>query len=231
MIGKKLLNRILVYMEEQKINRGNFASNVLFLEIIDQIKPGHRILEIGSGKGAILAHLQKEGIDVVGIDINRDYIQFARDNFNVEIFEMSGDCLCFPEQSFDFVISFDAFEHIRDTAKHLSEVKRVLRDGGAYLFETPNKITNIPFEIIKEKSFTRYQDYHCSLFSFWGLKKILKKSSFDVKFVKVPIVNDYFLEKVKRYFGSFGLGFVRILHLDYWPVFSRVNFYLVATKK
>ena len=67
---------------------------------------------------------------------------------------------------FDIVLSFDVLEHIPDVDAYLLDVRGVLKSGGFRLFQTPNKLTNVLFEIRKNGSFTRYKTYHCSLQTF-----------------------------------------------------------------
>ncbi len=43
-----------------------------------------------------------------------------------------------PNESFDLAVSNYVVEHVDDARRHLSEIKRVLRPGGCYLFRTPN---------------------------------------------------------------------------------------------
>lgn len=222
---------ILKYMENVKINRGNFESNKIFVEKIGILSGDKKILEIGSGCGAMLDYLKRRGFDVVGTEINEEYIGVAKKEFDVDLLNMGGEDLKFPDHSFDIVISFDVFEHIPDTVKHLSEVRRVLKKGGYYILQTPNKITNIPFEIIKEKSFTKYKKYHCSLFTYRGLQKMFSRNGFEVEFVMVPIVNDYFREKIKKHFGGMGLSLLNILNPDKLPIFLQTNFYIIAKFK
>jgi hypothetical protein len=107
----------------------------------------------------------------------------------------------------------------------------VLRPHGTYLIGTPNKWTNIPFEIMKTRSFTKYREYHMALHSYPQIRKRLEKAGFRVQFVPIPLVNEYFLEKIQRHFGSFGMFLVRVLKPDSWPQWMKTNFYIMATKK
>ena len=84
---------------------------------------------------------------------------------------------------FDIVLSFDVLEHIPDVDAHLSEARRVLKSNGFYLFQTPNKLTNVPFEIIKNRSLTKHKEHHCSLQTFWSLKRLLAAHGFEFRFV------------------------------------------------
>ena len=45
--------------------------------------------------------------------------------------------LSFPDESFDFILSFDVFEHIPDYKIAISECFRVLKDGGKMIFSVP----------------------------------------------------------------------------------------------
>jgi SAM-dependent methyltransferase len=51
---------------------------------------------------------------------------------------------------FDFVISFQVIEHIKDDQLFISEAHRVLKKGGKLLLSTPNKLTSLtrnPFHV------------------------------------------------------------------------------------
>lgn len=216
-----------------KIHRGNFESNLTFLQKIPSLKTPKRILEIGSGMGALVHELNKMGHQTVGTEVNPEYMSYAKKEYDIDLMPISTEttALPFPDASFDAVVSFDVFEHIPDTKGHIQEVKRVLAPGGEYLVCTPNQWTNIPFEIIKEKSLTKYKSYHCSLHNYWAIQKRFEQAGFTTKFVDVPLVTPFFLAKMKKYFGAFGILLVKILQPDKWPQYLKTNFYIIATKK
>jgi len=59
---------------------------------------------------------------------------------------------------------FDVIEHIPNIEDFLKgQVYRVLKEKGIFVFQTPNKIINIPWEIINQRSLTKWKKYHCSL--------------------------------------------------------------------
>ncbi len=57
----------------------------------------------------------------------------------IEATVASADELPFDDACFGVVLSLDVFEHIRDRDQHLREVTRVLKTGGTYRLQTPNK--------------------------------------------------------------------------------------------
>ncbi len=216
-----------------KLHRGNFDSNLLFLKKSGLLDTSKRILEIGSGRGAMVNELTKAGYTVIGTEVNREYMDYAKDEYGISLLPISTATtdLPFASESFDLVASFDVFEHIPQTKKHINEVKRILTPGGTYLLCTPNKLTNIPFEIWKEKSLTKYKSYHCSLHTYWQIRERFHQAGFETRFIAVPLVTPYFLEKIEKYFGKPGLLMVRLLQPDRWPIWLKTNFYLAATKK
>ena len=216
-----------------KLHRGNFESNLLFLRKSGLLDTSKRILEIGSGRGALVSKLREMGHDAIGTEVNPEYMAYAKDEYGLDLVTISTatTALPFEDKDFDIVVSFDVFEHIPKTKEHVTEVKRVLKPGGSYLVCTPNKWTNIPFEILKEKSLTKYKEYHCALHNYWQIQERFHKAGFTTRFIEVPLVTPYCVEKIRKYLGTPGVLLAKVLRLDSWPQWIKTNFYLVATKK
>jgi SAM-dependent methyltransferase len=100
------------------------------------IGPGSRILEIGAGPSnpttAFLATLGP----VRGIDLDPD----VRSNSSLtEADLLETEALPYPDSSFDACVSNYVLEHVSDPDRHFSEVSRILKAGGCYIFRTPNR--------------------------------------------------------------------------------------------
>lgn len=217
---------------DKRVDFGNFDSNLLFLQKSGLLDKRNKILEIGSGTGRMLNHLRNEGYNVLGLEKKEIVIEKSKLLYgDLQIQKVDSEKLPFSDNSFDIVISFDVFEHIPDSDKHLNEVFRVLSKGGHYLLQTPNKYTNSIFETIRWKSFSRWKIDHCSLHTYKQIIKRFNKCGFEVKFVQIPIVNDFFKRKVKRYLGSFKLLLIKIINPDKLPTNLQTNFYVIAKKK
>lgn len=97
-----------------------------------------RLLVVGCGSGVEAAILARcLGAEVIGIDVNEDFDpESAR-----QVALQYGDAMSIPfeDDSFDFVYSYHALEHIPDPEKALSEMARVLMPGGGFWIGTPNR--------------------------------------------------------------------------------------------
>ena len=146
--------------------------------------PSARILEIGCGMGELSYGLMMKGFEVIGVDISDIRVKrlglLKTSNLNF------GRCdavyLPFADQTFDAVISMQLFEHLHpeDAREHLQEVYRVLRPGGRYLLETPNRLTG-PGDVSRFFTDGKAQGFHLkeyritelySLFSKLGYQKV-----------------------------------------------------------
>ena len=210
---------------------GNLEANIHFLDMTGILAPGARALEIGTGTGSMLRELIARGVDAEGVELRQELIDQAhRFHGHLPIRRVTGTTLPFPDSSFDVVVSFDVFEHIPDSDAHLLEVRRVLRPGGSYLLQTPNKWTNTVFETIRWRSFTRFREDHCSLHTLSQLNARLRRLGFEPLAYDVPVVNDFFRAKVRQFIGSAGIVALRLVNPDRLPISWRTNFYVAARK-
>lgn len=219
---------------KEEINFGNYESNLEFLVNNRLVKKGEKILEIGCGKGKMLNTLQEEGCFIHGVELNKDYIKQMQDLYKKElpVTVVKDYVLPFPDNSFDKVISFDVLEHIPNTKEHLSEVLRVLKKGGKYCFGIPNRLTDEPFCIWAYKSFSKYKQpgAHCSLQTYWSIKKKLEWSGFEVRFYKQKQNTKWLRNKVFRHFGSNGLRLFNFIKIDKWPIWLKPTLYVTGKK-
>jgi SAM-dependent methyltransferase len=102
-----------------------------------RLEPGTRLLEVGTGVGAVLAVLGQEfpGIRLTGVDIEPKQLEFARGHLErsgVEATLLEADALALPfdDESFDHVWMMWLLEHVADPVAALREARRVLVGGG-----------------------------------------------------------------------------------------------------
>jgi ubiquinone/menaquinone biosynthesis C-methylase UbiE len=95
---------------------------------------GNRILEIGHGPGHLHRVLLDRGLLAVGIDESRQmgYLAKRRAGASARLTRGLAQCLPFPSESFDTVISTFPADFITDP-RTLAEVKRCLSNGGRFV--------------------------------------------------------------------------------------------------
>jgi SAM-dependent methyltransferase len=210
---------------------GNLEANLRFLDRAEVLRPGSRVLEIGSGRGSLLHALLSKGLNASGVEVSAERIAEATARFgSLPICQVTGTSLPFQDAEFDVVLSFDVFEHIRDSDAHLNEVRRVLKPNGWYLLQTPSKWSNTVFETIRWRSFTRWQADHCALHTPGQLERRFRRHGFESTFADVPVVTTFYREKVRRHLGWPGLVLLTAVNPDRWPVRWRTNLYVRARK-
>ncbi|MEL6642676.1 MAG: bifunctional 2-polyprenyl-6-hydroxyphenol methylase/3-demethylubiquinol 3-O-methyltransferase UbiG [Pseudomonadota bacterium] len=102
------------------------------------------VLDLGCAGGFMSEALAKRGAHVTGIDPAADAIDAARDHaaatdLSIRYDVGVGEALPYPEGAFDAVVCVDVLEHVSDLQKVLSEIERVLKPGGIFLFDTINR--------------------------------------------------------------------------------------------
>jgi len=210
---------------------GNAEANLRFLDAAQALAGDVDVLEIGTGTGGMLHALLERGVRARGVEINPSLIAESRRWYgDLPVQPVCGVELPFGDGSFDRVLSFDVFEHIRDSDAHLREVARVLRPRGRYLVQTPSKWPNTVFETIRWRSFTRWRDDHCALHTPGQLRRRLEAHGFSTQFFDVPVVNEFFRGKVRRHLGWAGAMALAVANPDRLPLAWRTNLYVAATK-
>ncbi len=103
---------------------------------------GKIVLCLGCGAGEECGHIKSLGAKkVIGIDISKSLINEAKKNYpELEFYVMDMEHMKFPKNSFDVVYSSLVLHYVKNWAKVLSEVSRVLKKNGVFLFSTHNPV-------------------------------------------------------------------------------------------
>lgn len=146
-------------MLNDPFHTGRNTSRLLFdfsiaISFIESTTSNIKILDIGCGTGWTSEFLNKLGLDVYGLDIDKDVIKLAQERYKDDQ-RINPDKLHFkvgnshklpyPNNFFDYVLFFDSFHHMKNFKKSLKEVHRVLIPSGAVIFAEPgSKHANSP---------------------------------------------------------------------------------------
>ncbi len=100
---------------------------------------GKDVLEVSCGHGGGASYLSRyqKPAKYVGLDLNEKGIEFCKQRHqlpNLEFVQGDAQQLPFPDESFDVVVNIEASHCYPNFPKFLSEVARVLRPGGFFLY-------------------------------------------------------------------------------------------------
>lgn len=104
---------------------------------------GKRVLDVACGSGYGAAILGQTALRVVGADIAREAVDYARNHYAApNTAFVQADCLSLPFRpaEFDVVVAFEIIEHIGDGVAFLQEMRRILPPSGLLLLSTPNRL-------------------------------------------------------------------------------------------
>ncbi len=112
------------------------------------------VLEVGCGGGILSEEFSKMGFKMTGIDPAENSLTTAisharENNLSINYIIGSGENLPFPAAAFDVVLCCDVLEHVQDLPKVISEISRVLKAGGIFIYDTFNRTCFSKITIIK----------------------------------------------------------------------------------
>ncbi|MDG6919830.1 MAG: class I SAM-dependent methyltransferase [Nitrososphaerota archaeon] len=107
---------------------------------------GRKVLDFGCGYGFGVLILGEAVSEYVGVDLDRDAIEWANRNLahgipkpeRVRFLYPEELNLTFPDGHFDAIISFEVIEHLNDPATMLKRLLSKLAPGGKLIISTPN---------------------------------------------------------------------------------------------
>jgi ubiquinone/menaquinone biosynthesis C-methylase UbiE len=109
------------------------------------------VLEVGCGEGYGISLLAPKVTNYMAVDKFATNVDRYAANFShVKFQQMSVPPLQFPDNTFDYIVTFQVIEHIEDDEKMVAEMSRVLKPGGKMIMTTPNikmSLTRNPWHV------------------------------------------------------------------------------------
>jgi 2-polyprenyl-3-methyl-5-hydroxy-6-metoxy-1,4-benzoquinol methylase len=117
-----------------------------------------KILDFGTANGLWLERILKSKKSKgVGVDVSKDLIEAAIKRKNVlGQYFLTGDTWPLKNNYFDYCVSFDVFEHVKDRDLEIKRIFNSMKKGGKFLFYTLNPDNKYTFDWLFEKFGSNY---------------------------------------------------------------------------
>lgn len=152
--------------------------------IVELVRPGARVLDLGSGTGAVGKALKEEGCYVVGCDVRPGPMTAEFDRF-VQA-DLDAALPDFGSDKFEFILCLDVIEHLRDPEEFLDRLREIAARMGAEVLLTT---ANIGFVLMRLSLLIGRFEYgkrgildltHVRLFTFATIRRAMRAAGFDI---------------------------------------------------
>lgn len=136
----------------ERVSHSNSSDNCIYqrslFAYLEAAKIIHgNVLEIGTGDGYGIEHIAANSEKFITLDKHKPN-DLSNETLicsdKVRFIHMKvPPLLNVPDNYFDFVISFQVIEHIKDDQEFVNEIYRVLKPNGKLIVTTPNKKTSL----------------------------------------------------------------------------------------
>ena len=164
----------------------------------------------GSGMGALLINQYLDCEKVVGIDVDPGMVTAAKEYVshppkwaqsiradNIEFLCEDATRSTFPDCYFDAVFIFGVFHHIKEWKRVISEVHRMLKEGGVFSFSEETLLPDSLFRFGRRGLYVAYELFGGTPISEGELKDTLEKSGFSIRRFE-KILSVCFVRATKR---------------------------------
>jgi len=125
-----------------QVNDDLWSEHVARYAFASRFAEGKRVLDAGCGAGYGAAELAQSALQVTGLDIATDAVEYARTTYPIaNLLFLVSSCTATPfrPNSFELVVAFEVIEHLRDYRAFLNECARVVTPQGLFIVSSPNK--------------------------------------------------------------------------------------------
>src|SRR5262249_55101502 len=136
------------------------------------------LLEVGCGHGNMLLEARDRGYEIHGLEYSADATLVANRKLGADVVRVGAiGAEPFAAGSFDVCILADVIEHVRDPARFIQDIWRLLKPGGAVFIATPS--TDSWSARLLGRHWMEYKPEHLFYFGRKTLTRLLTNAGFD----------------------------------------------------
>lgn len=164
-----------------QLQQGQAKRRVRQIErVTGRIAAGTRVLDVGCGRGELLARLKNErGCECTGTDINPEVIAHVRAELGIPVLQGPLHELELPDAGFDLVTMTEYLEHEPQPALMLEQARRLVKPDGYVAIEVPDR-TGPPGRLFGQHWWQIDAPRHLMFFSPRTLTLALEQQGFEV---------------------------------------------------
>ena len=134
------------------------------------------ILEVGCGDGKVLERLKSYGHDVMGIDLDSNCVNIAKEKGLNVIHAHTTDLIEEYSSKFDLIITIHVVEHFLNTEEELGNIRKLLKPDGQFYIEVPGiKNTSYGYNFL-----FMFQNAHTFYFNLCTLTNVMNRNQFEL---------------------------------------------------
>lgn len=136
----------------------------------------NKMVDIGCGEGSLVKFFCEAGWDAVGIEPEKELVNFAKRFHGVNISSKLYDGDTFPTSSVGIFTMNQVLEHVNNPAEILCNIRRHLTSDGYLYMEVPKYMLDDREEIAR----CSFASTHLRLFTPDNLRAYMDKNGFDI---------------------------------------------------
>jgi ubiquinone/menaquinone biosynthesis C-methylase UbiE len=178
----------------QRATKDQLSIMMTRYNLAQRYSEGKDVLEIACGSGTGLGYIAKVAKSVVGGDIDQNLVNIGKQTYQndtqVSVLQLDAQQMPFEDNSFDVIVFFEAIYYIPEVSKMVSEMKRVVRNGGKVIIASVNcewhGFNPSPFSnkyYTAEELLSLFQEKNTAEMQI-GFRDLPKGSNFAVSFIR-----------------------------------------------
>jgi 2-polyprenyl-3-methyl-5-hydroxy-6-metoxy-1,4-benzoquinol methylase len=198
-----------LYEQEREGRVLTFQRHLTAIEELIGDYRGKRLLDVGAYTGVFVELAREHGWDAYGIELSLWAAELCHQKgLNVKRGTLND--LCFSDNYFDVITSWDVIEHLNDPHTHLEDIHRILKPGGLLVIHTID--IDAPFARLMGARWPWLMEMHLVYFSRRTLALMLEDVGFDV--IRAEAEGRY--QKISYLISRLNAVSERLWHLTDW---------------
>jgi len=185
-------------LADQKKTEYRERQYVIDKKFLEMITSNGRVLDVGCHGGHFL-NILSDDFEKYGIDINKDAVEYANDQFSFDVKNEDIVTNSFKNNFFDIIVYRGVIEHLYDPKNAFEISYELLKEKGKiFVAATPN-VDSFCAEMYREKWNLWHPIEHINLFSIKTIHSIIGKDRYKIIDIDYPYIGTPYENRVSDY--------------------------------